>query len=371
MVPLLMDLIPYLKAMVEREASDLYFSSGAPVAMRIEGTTTFVTQHPLGPGMAKNLAYSVMNDKQRAEFEREYELDMAVSVEQLGRFRLNVFMQRGEVALVVRYIKSDIPDIKTLQLPELLNRLVMAPRGLILVVGTTGSGKSTTLASMIDFRNRHKSGHILTIEDPIEYIHHHRKSIVNQREVGVDTHSFSHALRRAMREAPDVILVGEIRDRETMQQALTYAETGHLCLSTLHAANANKALRRIVNFFPESAHSELFMDLSLHLQAIISQRLLPGIHSKRVPAAEIMLATPYIRDLIQKGEIDNIHDAMEKNKDRGMQTFDQCLLELYHAGKITQEVALEHADSYNNLNIKIRLADGTISDISKMELSDE
>lgn len=366
-----MDLLPYLKAMMDKEASDLYFSAGAPVAMKVEGHTAYVTQHPLGPGMAKELAYSVMSDKQRAEFEREFELDMAVSVEQLGRFRLNVFMQRGEVALVVRYIKSVIPDVKSLQLPELLNDLIMAPRGLILVVGTTGSGKSTTLASMIDYRNRHKSGHILTIEDPIEYIHHHRKSIVNQREVGVDTHSFNHALRRAMREAPDVIMVGEIRDRETMQQALSYAETGHLCLSTLHAANANKALRRIVNFFPESAHTELFLDLSLHLQAIISQRLLPGTHAKRVPAVEVMLATPYIKDLIQKGEIDNIHDAMEKNSDHGMQTFDQSILNLYHQQLITQQVALEHADSRNNLSIRMRLEDGTIGNTTHMRLSDD
>lgn len=366
-----MELLPYLKAMSERRASDLFFSTGAPVAMKIEGVTTFVTQHGLGSGMPKELAYSVMNDKQRAEFERELELDMAVSVEQLGRFRINVFMQRGEVALVVRYIQSNIPDIQTLQLPELLNQLVMAPRGLILVVGTTGSGKSTTLASMIDYRNQHKSGHILTIEDPIEYIHHHHKSIVNQREVGVDTHSFSHAMRRAMREAPDVIMVGEIRDRETMQQALSYAETGHLCLSTLHAANANKALRRIVNFFPESAHSELFLDLSLHLQAIISQRLLPGLHAKQVPAVEVMLATPYIKDLIQKGEIDNIHDAMEKHCERGMQTFDQSLLNLFHKGRISQEVALEHADSRNNLSIRMKLEDGTINDTSQMRLSDD
>jgi twitching motility protein PilU len=367
-----MDLLPYLKAMVEREASDLYFSSGAAVAMKIEGNTTFVTQHALGPGMTKSLAYSVMNDRQRAEFEREFELDMAISVEALGRFRLNVFMQRGEVALVVRYIKSAIPSVTDLQLPTLLNDLIMAPRGLILVVGTTGSGKSTTLASMIDFRNQHRTGHILTIEDPIEYIHHHKQSIVNQREVGVDTHTFSHALRRAMREAPDVIMVGEIRDRETMQQALTYAETGHLCLSTLHAANANKALRRIVNFFPESAHSELFLDLSLHLQAVVSQRLLPGLHAKRVPAVEVLLTSPYVRDLIQKGEIDNIRDAMEKSTDNGMQTFDQSLLDLYHAGKITQQTALEHADSRNNVGIKIRLEDkGTLSSTSGMTLSDD
>lgn len=353
-----MDLLPYLKAMVEREASDLYFSSDAAVAMKIDGNTTYVTQHVLGPGMTKSLAYSVMSDRQRAEFEREYELDMAVSIESLGRFRLNVFQQRGEVALVVRHIRSVIPSIGDLQLPHLMNDLVMLPRGLILIVGATGSGKSTTLASMIDYRNQHRSGHILTIEDPIEYIHHHKRAIVNQREVGVDTHSFNHALRRAMREAPDVIMVGEIRDRETMQQALSYAETGHLCLSTLHAANAHKALRRIVNFFPESTHNELYLDLSLHLQAIVSQRLLSGVHHKRVPAVEVMLASPYIRDLIQKGEIDKIREVMEKRTDDGMQTFDQSLLELYHAGKITRQTALDQADSRSNISIKIRLEEG-------------
>ncbi|WP_020408318.1 PilT/PilU family type 4a pilus ATPase [Hahella ganghwensis] len=363
-----MELLPYLKAMVEKRASDLYFSTGAPVALKVEGVTSQITQHALNPGVTKKLAYSVMNDRQRAEFEKELELDLAVTVDQLGRFRLNVFMQRNEVALVIRYITSDIPTIETLNLPPMLNQLVMEPRGLILVVGTTGSGKSTTLASMIEYRNLHKTGHILTIEDPIEYLHQHRRSIVNQREVGVDTHSFSHALRRAMRESPDVIMLGEIRDQETMQQAITYAETGHLCLSTLHASNADKALRRIVNFFPESAHAELLMDLSLHLRAIISQRLLTGKDGKRIPAVEMLLASPYIKDLIDKGDIDSIHEVMEKSTDQGMKTFDQSLLELIHQGKITREVGLDNADSRNNLAIKMRLEGAPVE--SHIGLSD-
>lgn len=365
-----MDLLPFLKTMAEREASDLFFSTGAPVGMKVEGKTGPVTRQPLTKGQTRDLAYSVMNDSQRLEFERERELDMALGIEGVGRFRLNVFLQRGDVALVVRFIKSSIPDMQTLQLPDILRRLVLMPRGLLIVAGSTGSGKSTTLASMIDYRNANRTGHILTIEDPIEYIHHHQKSIVNQREVGVDTHSFAHALRRAMREAPDVILVGEIRDRETMQQALTYAETGHLCLSTLHAANANKALRRIVNFFPESAHNELFMDLSMHLQSIISQRLVPGINAKRVPAVEIMLSTPYVRDLVQKGDIDGLHAAMEKGEAEGMQSFDQSLLKLYHEARISQETALDFADSRNNLSIKMRLEEGAPPVLSDMQLSE-
>ena len=353
-----MELIPYLKAMAEKNASDLYFSTGAPVAMKVHGVTSHVTKHALLPGMTKELAYSMMDDKQQAEFEKELELDMSLGVDGLGRFRLNVFQQRGEVAMVVRYITSNIPTIEALRLPKTLHHLIMEPRGLILVAGATGSGKSTTLAAMIDYRNRHQAGHILTIEDPIEYIHQHHQSIVNQREVGVDTHSFNHALRRAMRESPDVIMVGEIRDKETMQQALTYAETGHLCLSTLHASNANKALRRIVNFFPESAHNELLMDLSLHLNAIVSQRLIPDSEHKRVPAVEILLNSPYVKDLVAKGDIDGIKDIMEKSSDQGMQTFDQSLLSLYHQGIISSETALQFADSRNNVGIKLKLEKG-------------
>jgi twitching motility protein PilU len=263
-----------------------------------------------------------MNDKQRSEFEKNLELDMALGVSQIGRFRVNVFWQRGEVAMVIRHLKTEIPTLESLGLPRVLERLIMEPRGLILVVGATGSGKSTTLASMIDHRNSHKTGHILTIEDPIEYTHHHKHSVVNQREVGVDTHSYAEALRRAMREAPDVIMIGEIRDRETMKQALTYAETGHLCIATLHASNVDQTMRRIVNFFPENTHRELFMDLSMHLKAVVSQRLLKGKDGKRSAAVEVMLASPYIMDLINKGEIDGIGEIMEKSPEQGMKTFE-------------------------------------------------
>lgn len=357
-----MELLPYLKVMTEKGASDLYFSTGAPVAIKIEGKTSFINKQILTPGATKILAYSIMNDKQQAAFEEELELDISLSIQDLGRFRVNVLLQRGEVSIVIRHISSNIPKVEDLHLPPLLKDLIMLPRGLILIVGATGSGKSTTLASMIDYRNTHKTGHILTIEDPIEYTYEHKHSIINQREVGIDTHSFSNALKRAMREAPDVIMIGEIRDRETMAQALAYAETGHLCVSTLHASNASKALRRIVNFFPEAAHNELLMDLSLHLRAIVSQRLLPSLDDKRLPAIEILLDSPYIKDLIAKDEIENIHDMMEKSNDQGMQTFDQSLMQLYEQGKISQQVALDYADSRNNLAIHMKLA----SEIDKL-----
>jgi twitching motility protein PilU len=355
-----MELPAYLKVMADKGASDLYLSTGAPVMLKIEGKTGPITQKALPAGSVKELAYSVMNDKQRSEFEKDLELDMAVGINQLGRFRVNVFWQRGEVAMVIRHLKTEIPSLEALGLPRVLEQLILEPRGLILVVGATGSGKSTTLASMIDHRNSHKTGHILTIEDPIEYTHHHKHSVVNQREVGVDTHSYAEALRRAMREAPDVIMIGEIRDRETMKQALTYAETGHLCIATLHASNVDQTMRRIVNFFPENAHRELFMDLSMHLKAVVSQRLLKGKDGKRAAAVEVMLASPYIKDLINKGEIDGIGEIMEKSPEQGMKTFDQAIMELYNEGRISQEEALANADSRHNLEVKIRLEHGKL-----------
>jgi twitching motility protein PilU len=353
-----MELTAYLKVMADKGASDLYLSTGAPLMLKIEGKTGPITQKPLPAGSVKDLAYSIMNDKQRAEFEKNLELDMAVGVNHIGRFRVNVFWQRGEVAMVIRHLRTEIPSLEVLGLPKVLEQLITEPRGLILVVGATGSGKSTTLASMIDYRNSHKTGHILTIEDPIEYTHQHKHSVVNQREVGVDTHSYSEALRRAMREAPDLIMIGEIRDRETMKQALTYAETGHLCIATLHASNVDQTMRRIVNFFPENAHRELFMDLSMHLKAVVAQRLLKGTNGKRVAAVEVMLSSPYIKDLINKGEIDGIGGVMEKSPEQGMKTFDQAIMELYSEGRISEEEGLANADSRHNLEVKMRLMHG-------------
>lgn len=309
------------------------------------------------PGKVRELAYSIMTDEQKSEFERTLECNLAISVGGLGRFRVNVFRQRGDVAMVLRYIKGSIPSIEELSLPETLKDLIQEKRGLILVVGSTGSGKSTTLASMIDHRNETTQGHILTIEDPIEFLHTHKKSVVDQREVGLDTLTFENALHNALREAPDVILIGEIRDSKTMQHATAYAETGHLCLATLHANNANQAIDRIINFFPDSAHKQLYNDLSLNLKAVVSQRLIPTVDGKRVPAVEILLATSFISELIQKGDIHSIKEAMEQGKGQGMQTFDGALYELYKAGKITVEEALRNADSRNNLSLKIRLGD--------------
>jgi twitching motility protein PilU len=350
-----MDMTPYLQLMVEKRASDLYFSTNSPPCLKVEGVTQHLGQKPMPPGIIQNLAYAIMNKEQIAEFEKELEMDIAISAKDVGRFRVNIFRQRGEVAMVVRYISANIESVERLNLPTTLNDLVVEPRGLILVVGTTGSGKSTTLAAMINHRNSLKTGHILTIEDPIEYIHRHQQSIVNQREVGLDTHSYASALRRAMREAPDVIMIGEIRDEETMRQAIAYADTGHLCLSTLHATNAYQTLERITNFFPEKGHRQLYMDLSMNLRAIISQRLVIGIDQRRVPAVEILLNTPHISDLIRKGEIADIQAAMEQSG-LGMQTFDQALYDLYTSGKIDEQEALSHAESRNNLSLRIRLA---------------
>lgn len=341
--------------MVDKGASDIFFSVGAPVNVKIEGLTTPINKLPLKSHQLREMAYSLMNDSQIREFEENLELNLAVSMETLGRFRVNVFRQRGEIAMVIRFIKATIPQMEDLNLPLSLKDIIMEMRGLVLIVGATSSGKSTTLASMIDHRNNNHRGHILTIEDPIEFLHNHKKSIVDQREVGMDTLCYDNALVNAMREAPDVILIGEIRERSTMKHAIAYSETGHLCLSTLHANNANQALDRVVNFFPEDAKSQLLLDLSLNLRAIISQRLIPGIKQKRVPAVEIMLNSPYISDLIEKGKVDEIKEVMERSKEVGMQTFDQALYDLYQAGEITEENALRYADSKNNLGLKIRM----------------
>lgn len=350
------NLVAFLELMVAKDASDLFMSTGAPPNIKVEGHAYPVGKAVLAPRQVKELAYSILTDEQKKTFERTMELNFAVSFENIGRFRFNLYRQRGEVSMVVRYIKSRIPSLESLNLPDTLKSLIGLSRGLILVVGAAGSGKSTTLASMIDYRNTNETGHILCIEDPIEFLHTHKRSIVDQREVGLDTADFSTALHNAMREAPDVILIGEIRDRETMQHAMAYAETGHLCLATLHANNANQALNRIINFFPDSAHKQLLADLSINLKAVVAMRLVPGVNAKRVPAVEIMLRSPYIAELIEEGEVDTLKDAMEQSTDMGMMTFDHALFSLYQAGKITKETALEFADSENNMMVKMRLS---------------
>ncbi|CAG0965882.1 Twitching mobility protein [Methylophilaceae bacterium] len=348
------DITPVIKFMVEKGGSDLFFSTGAPIHMEIEGETMPINNQIMAPGMIKEIAYALMSEDQVREFENTLEMNFAISRKDIGRFRVNVFRQRGEVGMVIRHIKTEIPSFETLGLPMVLKDLIMRKRGLILVVGATGSGKSTSLASMIDYRNTNATGHIVTIEDPIEFVHPHKKSVVDQREVGIDTLSFDNALKNAMRQAPDVILIGEIRDMDGMKQAMAYAETGHLCLATLHANNANQALERIISFFPQDAKAGLLLGLSLNIVSIISQRLVPAIKTKRMAAMEVMINTPYIAELIQKQKIEEIKEIMAENTDIGMCTFDQSLFKLYSEGKIDEENALNYADSRNDLSLKMR-----------------
>jgi twitching motility protein PilU len=353
-----MDIGYFLKLMTDKNASDMFLTTGAPVHIKVEGKLYPLGNTGLPPGMVKKIAYSLMDEGQVPVFERELELNMALSLADAGRFRVNVFKQRGEVGMVIRAIRSVIPSIEELQLPQVLKQVIMAPRGLVLIVGSTGSGKSTTLASMIDYRNSIAAGHILTIEDPIEYLHRHKKSIVNQREVGLDTHAFHNALKNAMREAPDVILIGEILDATTMEAAIAFAETGHLCLATLHSNNADQTIERILNFFPESAHKNVLMNLALNLKAVISQRLVVGSDARRLPAAEILINTPMIRDLLRRGQVHEIKQAMEESLEEGMESFDQCLFRLHKEGKIDMEQALRAADSRDGLALKFRLSEG-------------
>jgi twitching motility protein PilU len=352
------EIFSFLNLMVEKAGSDLFFSVGAPVNLKIEGITHPLKMPALRPGQVKQLAYSVMNERQISEFEAKMEMNLSISAENLGRFRVNVFVQRGETGMVIRYIKNKIPPLAALGLPPVLEKLVMRKRGLVLVTGATGSGKSTTLASMLNYRNENATGHILTIEDPLEFLHAHKLSVVDQREVGIDTHSYEEALKNALREAPDVIMIGEIRDRNTMKQAIAYAETGHLCLSTLHANNANQAMERVINFFPEEAHRQLLVDLSLNLAGVVSQRLIPGLHEKLVPAVEVMLNSSYISDLITKGEFSGIKEAMARSTEIGMCTFDQALYQLYTEDRISLDEALHNADSRTDLALRVRLAAG-------------
>ena len=356
-----MDIGYFLKLMTEKGASDMFLTTGAPVNIKVEGKLYPLGNTGLPGGMVKKIAYSLMDEGQVPQFEKNLELNMAIAVKDAGRFRINVFKQRGEVGMVIRAIKSEIPTIEQLRLPVLFKTIIMEKRGLILLVGATGSGKSTTLASMIDYRNANTSGHILTIEDPIEYLYRHKKSVVNQREVGLDTHSYHEALKNAMREAPDVILIGEIRDADTMEAAITFSETGHLCLATLHSNNADQTIERILNFFPESAHKNILMNVALNLKAVISQRLVMGKDGRRLPAVEVLINTPHIRDLLRRGQIHEVKEAMDRSLQEGMQTFDQSLYALYKEGKIELEEALNHADSRDGLALKIRLAEGADS----------
>lgn len=353
-----MDISYFLKLMREKNASDMFLTTGAPVYIKIEGKMYPLGNNGLPAGMVKKIAESLLDEARYAVFEQDLEYNMAISLKEAGRFRINIFKQRSEIAMVIRAIKSQIPSIEQLQLPPILRNIITEPRGLVLVVGSTGSGKSTALAAMIDHRNETQTGHILTIEDPIEFLHRHKKSIVNQREVGLDTHAFHNALKNAMREAPDVILIGEILDTTTMEAAITFAETGHLCLATLHSNNADQTLERILNFFPESAHKNILMNLALNLKAVISLRLVIGKDGLRMPATEVLINTPMIRDLIRRGEIHEIKEAMDKSLEDGMHTFDQSLYKLYKEGRINLEEALRKADSRDGLALKIRLSEG-------------
>ncbi|MFZ2309568.1 MAG: PilT/PilU family type 4a pilus ATPase [Rhodoferax sp.] len=353
------DLHDLLRRMVECNASDLYLTTGAPPQVKVDGTVQALPLPPLQVGQAHKLAYSAMTPQAIADFEQTLECNLAYSPSGIGRFRINVYQQRRETGMVARLVRSEIPDFDALGLPPVLRELALQPRGLILVIGAAGCGKTTTLASMVNYRAIHHSGHILTVEDPIEYLFRHGASTVDQREVGVDTHSFSNALRNAMRQAPDMIMIGEIRDQETMQHALAYAETGHLCVSTLHAGNASQAVKRILNFFPESAHAQLRMDLSLNLQAILAQRLLPSTTGGRALATEVLLKSAHVADLIQRGAVDELRQSLEKTSVMGTHSFDQSLLSLYQRGLIEQEVALANADSRTDLGLRMRLHSST------------
>ena len=360
----MLDIRKLLTVMNEHDASDLYITVDSPPAYRVNGVVRPAGNRCLEPEEAELLAQSVMNERQQREFEEFNEQNLALYYTGLGRYRVNIFRQRGCVGMVIRQIKTDIPTLDSLGVPSVIKDISMSKRGLLLVVGATGSGKSTTLAGMIDWRNTNQAGHIVTVEDPVEFIHVHKKSIVTQREIGMDTENYHAALKNALRQAPDVILIGEIRDTETMEAAITFAETGHLCLATLHSNSANQAMERVMNFFPAERHKQIYLQLSLNLRGIISQRLVKTVDDGRIPAVEILLGSPRVKDLIHKGEVDQLKEAMEKGSTIGMQTFDAHLFELYRDGKITLEEALKNADSANNLRLRVKLAEDAIENDS-------
>ena len=351
-----MEIVTILKAAVKHDASDIFVTAGRPVTLKVSGRMATLSQETLSDDEARDLVLSTMSDEQKKIFERDKECNYALETKGAGRFRVSALFQRNRVAMVLRRIKDEIPSIEELHVPEIIKELAMTKRGLVIFVGATGSGKSTTLAAMIGYRNQNSTGHILSIEDPIEFDHKHAGCVVTQREVGIDTDSYEIALKNSLRQAPDVIMIGEIRARDTMDYGIAFAETGHLCLSTLHANNANQAMDRIINFFPEERHRQLFLDMSLNLKAVVAQRLIPKKDgSGRTVAVEVLLNTPLIGDLIEKGKVSEIKDVMKRSRELGMQTFDQAVYDLYKAGEISYEEALKNADSANEVRLMIKL----------------
>jgi len=356
------ELEKFLELLVERRGSDLFISTGVPPSVKIDGEITPLTDSPLNPEQTRQMVFGVMDESLKEEFSKNHECNFAISASGIGRFRVSAFYQRNLVGMVLRRIETTLPTLEQLKLPEVLKPLIMSKRGLILFVGATGTGKSTSLAALINHRNHNSSGHILCIEDPIEFMHRHQKSIITQREVGLDTESFEVALKNALRQAPDVIMIGEVRTRDTMRYALTFADTGHLCLATLHASNANQALERIINFFPQEEHAQILLDLSLHLKGIVAQQLVKNANGNgRSAVVEVLLNTPLVSDQIRKGEVKALKDLMKRSTQHGMQTFDQALFKLYRAGKINYQEALRHADSANDLRLMIKLETETSS----------
>lgn len=369
-----MEFKEYLKLMVTKDASDLFLTVGAPPTAKFHGVMKPLRKNPMSRHEIAEIAHGIMDEPQKMEFQQKPEMNLAISETGVGRFRVNIFRQRNTISIVIRNIKTVIPDIRQLELPEVLTKVITSKRGLVLFAGATGCGKSTSLASLIDFRNAHNTGHIITIEDPIEFIHNHKKSIVNQREVGLDTDCYQDALKNTLRQAPDVIFIGEIRDRETMNYAISFSEAGHLVISTLHANNTNQALDRIINFFPEDRRQQLLLDLSLNLQTFVSQRLVRSVDGKRVAAFEILLGTPLARDIIRRGEIGGLKEVMEKSENLGMRTFDSALFNLYQEGRIDFDNALHNSDFPNNLRLKINLSSKSAAEKSKktvLSLMDE
>jgi twitching motility protein PilU len=356
----------YLKYMMEKDASDIYFTVGVPPAFRVEGIVSpYKEAAPLTPDDTENIARSIMTERQKKKFEEDMEMNLALYSPKYGRFRVNIFRQKSFIGVIIRQIKLHIKTIDDWGLPNIMKDISMTKRGLVLVVGATGSGKSTTLAALIDYRNSNEYGHIISVEDPIEFVHEHKKSLITQREIGFDTHNYANALKNTLRQAPDVILIGEIRDAETMEDAITFAETGHLCLATLHANNANQAFERILNFFPIERHLQMYMQLSLNTRAIVSQRLIPTIEGKRVAAIEILLDSPRVKDLIMKGEINLLKETMAASYFDGMQTFDQHIFDLFQAGLIDYNNAIAYSDSPNDIRLKIKMADMKTEEVDK------